>query len=116
MGAWATSDLQLLNLTLAIQTQGSEYKQPSRKLLGRQHVGEPPMLEPSGLCVVASILLGTLSSCVSAGAGSGSRDPAGGTLAWANSAIDMRQSPPPACHLGLGTFTQPSKPGLWPPE
>ena len=111
MGAWATSDLQLLNLTLAIQTQGSEYKQPSRKHLGRQHAGEPPMLEPSGLSAVASILPGTTSSCVSAGAGSGvQRLRWTCTLAWANSAIDMRQSPPLTCHLGLGKFTQPSKP------
>lgn len=70
MGAWATSDLQLLNLTLVIQTQGSEYKQPSRKRLGRRHAGEPPMLEPSGLSVVASIHPDTTTSCVSTDAGS----------------------------------------------
>lgn len=117
MGAWATSDLQLLNLTLAIQTQGSEYKQPSRKHLGRQHAGEPPMLETSGLSAVASILPGTTSSCVSAGAGSGVQRPRWTcTLAWANSAIDMRQSPPLTCHWAWASSHSPPSLGVWSPE
>ena len=115
MGAWATSDLQLLNLTLVIQTRGPEYKRPSRKGSGKEHAGDLHVLEPSGFLAAASVLLDTVSSCASAGVCS--RDPGRHAPQPGPQCPLLRTrgrsqalSPPLTCRLDLGKFAHSSKP------